>query len=436
MTLFSSVKLALLLLFLLASTSVIGTVIPQHETREFYIQRYGDNMASLMHLLGVPDMYGAWWFVALLLTFSLNLIVCSLDRIPQVWRIVTLDNLKTDPQRIERMSQRRLLPCPAMGLEEAGARVAGLMAKLGWQTVSAPSGEGLLLFAQKCAWSRFGVYLVHLSILIILAGALIGSIFGFKGNIMVPETKAADFIFAFHSGEKIPLGFTVRCDSFAIAYYATGMPKEYRSVLSVIEDGRTVLQRPVIVNEPLTYKGITFYQASYQPYKDFIVTVTNRTSGASERLLVSAGKELRWEEEGIRLGILNLEGRGEMVQRAKVWFGDDRGEPSIFWLPPGQEAIVQRPEAEYSLTVKQLYATGLQVTKDPGVWWVYSGCGLMLFGLTVAFFLSHRRIWVLIRPMEQGSSVLFAGNSNKNKLGFDKEFTRLVGQFPHNSGQA
>ncbi|OQX05092.1 MAG: hypothetical protein BWK76_27945 [Desulfobulbaceae bacterium A2] len=436
MALFTSVKLALTLLFLLAATSVIGTVIPQHEAREFYIQRYGDNMASLMHLLGVPDMYGAWWFVALLLIFSLNLIVCSLDRIPQVWRIVTQDNLRTDPQRIERMSLRRSVAWPTMGLEEAATRMAGLMAKQGWQTARAASGEGLLLFAQQGAWTRFGVYLVHLSILVILAGALIGSTFGFKGNIMVPESKAADFIFAFHTGEKIPLGFTVRCDSFAIAYYPTGMPKEYRSELSVIEDGRTVLQRSIIVNEPLTYRGITFYQASYQPYKDFIITVTNRKSGASERLLVSPGKELRWEEEGVRLGILNLEGRGEVVQRAKVWFGDEHGEPSIFWLPPGQEAIVQRPEAEYSLTIKQLYATGLQVTKDPGVWWVYGGCGLMLFGLTVAFFLSHRRIWVLLRPGEQGINVLFAGNSNKNKLSFDKEFSRLVAQLPQDGGKA
>jgi len=430
LALFSSVKLALTLLFLLAATSIIGTVIPQHEAREFYIQRYGDNMAALMQLLGVPDMYGAWWFVALLLTFSLNLIVCSLDRIPQVWRIVTQDNLRTDPQRIERMGQRRLISCAAMGLEETAARVQAYMARQGWRADRAASGDGLLLFAQKGAWTRFGVYIVHLSILVILGGALIGSTFGFKGNVMVPETQEADFVFAFHTGEKIPLGFTVRCDSFSIAYYPTGMPKEYRSNLSIIEGGQTVLQRPIIVNEPLTYKGITFYQASYQPYKDFIVTLNSRKTGASERLLISAGKEVRWESEGVRVGILNLEGRGEQVQRAKVWFGDDKGPPSSFWLPPGQEAIVQRPEGEYSLTVKQLYATGLQVTRDPGVWWVYLGCGLMLLGLTVAFFMSHRRVWVLLRPQGEGTSVLFAGNSNKNKLGFTKEFNRLPDEFP------
>jgi cytochrome c biogenesis protein len=74
-----------------------------------------------------------------------------------------------------------------------------------------------------------------------------------------------------------------------------------------------------------------------------------------------------------------------------------------------------------------MYATGLQVAKDPGVWTVYIGCGLMLFGLIVAFFMSHQRIWLYIREDADGTcSVLMTGNANKNKTGFAKTFQHLT----------
>ena len=72
-----------------------------------------------------------------------------------------------------------------------------------------------------------------------------------------------------------------------------------------------------------------------------------------------------------------------------------------------------------------MYATGLQIAKDPGVWVVYTGCGLMLLGLYVAFFMSHRRIWLLIRKENGETTVLMSGSTNKNKTGFETTFRAL-----------
>jgi cytochrome c biogenesis protein len=434
---FASVRLALFLLFTLAATSIIGTIIPQNEAPGFYIERYGANLARFMQTMDVPDMYNSWWFMILLTLFSLNLIVCSLERIPNAWRLVTMDNLATDPERLKKMSLKQSITLDATRAD-AVTRTTSHLASKGWKATQRGLDDATLLFAQKGAWTRFGVYIVHSSILIILIGAIIGSprvakdilknpLYAFKGSVNIPETQQTDVIFSFLEGVgQLPLGFTVRCDFFNIEYYPNGMPKEYLSKLSVIENGEVVRQVEVEVNEPLIHRGITFYQSSYQPYRDFILSVKNNETGAGKTEIVPAATQITWKEGGARFGIINMETRGEVVNRFKIWFTDDQGEPSKFWLEPGREAIIERPSGNYTLSAKQLYATGLQVAKDPGVWWVYTGCGLMLLGLLVAFFMSHRKVWALVSEEQGKVTVLFAGNANKNKLGFEKTFAELA----------
>lgn len=432
----ASVRLALFLILALAATSIIGTIIPQNNPANFYVEQYGPNLARFMQTLSIPDMYNAWWFMILLGIFSLNLIVCSLERIPNAWRLVTMDNLKTAPERLAKMGLRKTVPLGG-SVDEGTERVAAFLGSKGWKTEQHEKEGGTLLFAQKGAWTRFGVYIVHTSILIILFGAIIGSPrlantvlknpqYAFKGSIMIPESQQTDMIYSFMTGKPIPLGFTVRCDFFNIEYYGNGMPKEYLSRLSVLEDGNVVMQQEIEVNEPLTYKGITFYQSSYQPYRDFVLSVKNNDTGLAKTELTPAARQINWEEAGLRFGIINMETRGAVVSRFKIWFTDDQGEPSKFWLEPGRSAIVKRPSGEYTLSARQLYATGLQVAKDPGVLWVYTGCILMLVGLVVAFFMSHRKLWAFVRQEEGRTVILFAGSANKNKVGFERIFTDLV----------
>jgi cytochrome c biogenesis protein len=69
--------------------------------------------------------------------------------------------------------------------------------------------------------------------------------------------------------------------------------------------------------------------------------------------------------------------------------------------------------------------TGLQVTKDPGVWVVWIGCGMLVLGLIVSFFFSHQRVWVRI-PKSSGGEIVLAGSANKNRIAFEKTFGQLV----------
>ena len=83
----------------------------------------------------------------------------------------------------------------------------------------------------------------------------------------------------------------------------------------------------------------------------------------------------------------------------------------------------------YAVTLveaQQSYYTGLQVAKDPGVWVVWLGCLLMVLGSCGAFFLSHRRIWVTIEPLEKGVGVKVGGNAHRNQPAFALFFDDLT----------
>lgn len=434
---FASVKLALFTLLILATTSIIGTLIPQGKPPEFYIDAFGQRTAMFFQMLDVPTMYSSWWFVSLLLLFSTNLIVCTIDRLPNVWQMVVLNNLDTDPERLEKMPHHQVLH--VQGDTAALAEiVGGLMAKSGWKPQSENKPGGSLLFSQKNAWSRLGVYAVHLSILIIFTGAIIGLASGFKAFVMIPEGETTGTVYESGSSEPIPLGFTVRCDEFNVSYYANGSPKEYRSVLTVNDpSSNKTFTRPIVVNDPLDFKGITFYQSSYEPLQGFHINITNKADNTRQDFKIPFGEKIPWPGTAIEFGIINQQTRSRMgdVAKIKIWFSDGQGEPNIFWLDNNATETITSPAGSYELKARQVYATGLQVAKDPGVWTVYAGCTLMLIGLYVAFFLSHRRVWVYVTREENADRcrILICGTSNKNKMAFEKEFAALVECLTHDS---
>ncbi|MCI5149885.1 MAG: cytochrome c biogenesis protein ResB [Candidatus Electrothrix sp. MAN1_4] len=395
-------------------------------------------------------MYNSTWFLCLLGAFSLNLIVCSLDRIPTVIKIVRKDNLDTDPDRLPKMKLHQEEKIPGT-LATATEEVATYLRKKGWKPDSRDKQYGTLFFSQKGAWTRYGVYMVHLSILVILLGAVIGSStfatkilknreFAFKGWVMLPETAQRDFIFSYADKEKIPLGFIVRCDFFELHYYpGSSMPKEYLSGLTVLEDGKEVLTTTIEVNKPLVYKGVTLYQSSYNQLGSPIIKLREINSGNVHAFPIhpqNYSVTNTWKE-GESNGMIRIQsarpvyGPNEKIigTEMDIWMMDSDGPPSMFPLKYGAPVIVERPNAKYELSIGPHFATGLQVAKDPGVWWVYTGCALMLIGLYLAFFMSHRRIWAHVYEIDGQAMVLFAGHANKNTLGFSKTFSSLTTDF-------
>ncbi len=354
-----------------------------------------------------------------------NLIVCSLDRFPAVWKQITTDGLTVSSDRIQRMRLQGAWFMPFSAAKSAELLRENLV-RLGWKNSIRQENDGqILLFAQRGAFSRTGVYVVHGSILIIVLGALVGSLTGFKGTVVIPVADQTEKIFVAGGNSTIDLGFTVRCDFFDIELYPDGTVKNYRSGLTIIEDGQEVLRKTIAVNSPLTYRGIRFYQAGYEGFNVFMVELRSIESGQTFETTVPFQVEQQWRKEGLSFGIINAELQRQTVLRMKVWVAVRGVAPLALWFDDGESQTVMIGGKSYEMRLKQAYATGLQVSRDPGVRVVYLGFLLMIVGLLLSFFLSHRRIWFLLQGEGEGTRVLFAGGSNKNRSEFEKQFMAL-----------
>jgi cytochrome c biogenesis protein len=181
---------------------------------------------------------------------------------------------------------------------------------------------------------------------------------------------------------------------------------------------------------------VTFYQSSYNDLRRPAIYLKNVSTGERTMLPFTMNATSTWQN-GTAQGMLRIQDVRELPSGGAefdIWFMDPQGPPSTFTVNYNKPVIVERPTAKYALKISTQYATGLQVSKDPGVWFVYSGCILMLLGLYAAFFMSHRRIWAYAHEENGQTTVTFIGQANKNSLGFAKTFTRLTEGFSSKQG--
>jgi cytochrome c biogenesis protein len=194
----------------------------------------------------------------------------------------------------------------------------------------------------------------------------------------------------------------------------------------VSEGGGTVIdKRPIVVNDPLTYKGITFYQSSYGPAGEgtYSFRVTERASGQTVQV---TGREKQHIQLPGGASLIPL-GYAESYQsfgpaaQISIDSGNHQHGPPFIVLKNYPNLDEQRggPYIVSLLGFEQRHYTGLQVGKDPGVWVVWAGCFLMVVGSMVAFFLSHRRIWVVLAANGEQSTVKLGGSAHRNQPAFE-----------------
>lgn len=109
-----------------------------------------------------------------------------------------------------------------------------------------------------------GFALTHLSLLCILAGALIGSVYGSRGYVFLKEGCGQDYYSTGRRAAK--LGFTVYLEDFELQEgngRDTGM--NFRSRIQLREPGRPPVGAALEVNKPFSFNGYAFYQSWYDP---------------------------------------------------------------------------------------------------------------------------------------------------------------------------
>ncbi|MCW8860272.1 MAG: cytochrome c biogenesis protein ResB [Deltaproteobacteria bacterium] len=426
-----SLKLTIVLLLLLALTSIIGTLIQQNAPAADYIREYGQANYELFKKLQFTDMYSSSWFIGILALFSVNLICCSIKNFPRVWKFFKEPLLVAGPGTFKGSTNTAEFSSKD-SKQEVADRVSTLLKKeIGKPRLTEKEGK-LYLFAQKGIYSRLGPYITHLSILIVMAGAIIGNIWGYKAYVNIVEGSSIDQVLSRNGTVPIDLGFTVRCDDFDVSYYPnSNRPKDYNSDLVILENGQEMARKRIEVNHPLTYKGITFYQSSYGPAGSafFKVKATENASGETVEVKAQQGQNVPLPN-GYSFAVTNFTENDRnfgpaMQMRIKTPDGKN-GAPFVVWQNFPQFDVKRGGVFNFALLgFEQPQFTGLQVAKDPGVNIVWLGCFLMVFGSLSAFFFSHKRVWVCLEEDGKKTKVLLAGNAHRNQPGFSLAFEEL-----------
>jgi cytochrome c biogenesis protein len=259
---FASVKLTIALLLTLAATSIVGTLIPQNQEPAAYLQAFGEFLYHIFALLGLFDMYHSWWFRTLILLLVINIIVCSVDRLKANRKILFVRDPRFNRARFRQLKNKSEYKENADADHLKNLYPPAVSSGFRYQRLE-ETDTGFALYAESGRWTRFGVYIVHLSVVILLIGGLIGSIFGFEGYVNIPEGETVTSIRLAKGNQNLELDFAIRCDDFNVEFYDSGAPKEFRSSLTVLKQGKVVFQKDIIVNDPLRYEGISFFQSSY-----------------------------------------------------------------------------------------------------------------------------------------------------------------------------
>ena len=433
---FCSVKLTVYTLVLLAVTSIIGTVILQNGTDQEYLRLYGEAFYNLIKVSGIDDMYQAWWFLLLLVILCINIVVCSIERLSVTWKIIFPKKIKFNPERFRKLKNLETFTIDK-DLKSISGDYESFLSKRVGNVIKQETESGTVMYAEKGRWTRIGVYVVHSSILLLLIGALIGVVFGFKGNLQLDEGQTSDTVYIFKKKMSKKLDFSIKCNDFYVKFYDSGAPEEFKSNLTIIEDGKKSFTKDVIVNHPLRYKGINIFQSSYGTAKPDsavldIIRLSDKSVTSSN---MKIGEEIQLPEDQ---GLFKLEGflphfdfRGHNLGEAFIGkITQKDGNSFQIALPIKFPTFDKMRKGSFAFVVKefdQKHYTGLQITKDPGIWYVYSGFILMIIGCWVTFFMSHQSYLIKIeRNKDNSSKISISGTANRNSQGLKLKIKKIV----------
>jgi len=437
-----AIKTGVILLILVVILSAAGTVILQRPATDAEeMQRaYSPPVLRLLDALRLTDVFHAWWFVLLLSLVSLSIISASIQRFPNAWRFFSRPYKGPDETFRKALPGHALIPIKD---EEAALSVAErVLHKEGFRPERIVRENSFSLFSERNRLSEMAVYIVHASLLLIFLGGIVDALYGWRGFIMLTRGQESNQVRP-QDGTPRNLPFAVRCDGAGQENYADGSPKRWWSDLSVVKDGQVVLRKQIVVNDPLVYRGVRFYQASYGStgkLDQLVLTATSRVGqdpkdfkiGVDETVPLDADTTVRLAEfipdyvvqDGhvyARSTELENPAAHLVVQSKKS------GQAVNVWVGSGLEEDAASPYTFRGKGVQMAYFTGLEVSHEPGQWSVWAGVVVMGFGLALVFYFVHKRVWVVpVRDARGQLKLWVGGTANKNKYAFQQQFGRLV----------
>ncbi|WP_458412633.1 cytochrome c biogenesis protein ResB [Schinkia sp. CFF1] len=454
---FSSVKVGVWLIVITLIASSLGTLFPQDmyipqniAPDKFYEQEYGF-AGKLYYQLGFDNLYGSWWYMILIASIAISLVICSLDRVVPLYKALQKQGVKRNSSFLSR--QRLFVEANVEAIEDEGRWIEALKKKR--YHVRLEDGN---ILAEKGRFSRWGPYVNHIGLIIFLIGAMLRFFPGMyidealwlrDGETkVIPGTEGKYYL----ENKQFIKEVYGKDDNFTVGM---GMPKNfqadtvlYERVDKIVPGKEPQLKKmkgqKIRVNQPLKFEGFALYQTDYrldELYKMSFQLVEKKTNKGFGEMTVDLTNPQSMYNLGNGYKV-------ELMEYFPNFYFDEEGKPATKNKLPDNPAFIfkmhtpAKPDGEvsfvgirtnlepfgenqYKMAFKDLKtrnATGLTVRLDRTIGIIIAGGIIFMIGVIQGMYWNHRRIWI---SRTKNQNIMVAAHTNKNWYGLKKEIETM-----------
>ena len=413
--LLADLRFSIFILLLISFCSILGTIIEQDQSIETYKINYpltnpifGVLTWDRILQFGLDHVYKTWWFFLLIFLFGLSLILCSfLQQLPSL-KIARRCQFFRTTEQFYRLKISTILT--NFSFNKILARI-----KINQYSIFQQKN---IIYCYKGLIGRIGPIIVHFSMILVLLGTIIGSLFGFKAQEIVPKTENFHIQNIVTNGPLTVVPKTAaRVNDFWITYTKKKTISQFYSDISILNNqGNEIDRKTIYVNYPLIYKSIYYYQTDWNLIG---LRLQNLNNQIIEYPLINIlnNKEKVWLtwlstdktlNSGIILIIDNLEGYCSLYNETGQFLGN---------IELNETLNLKQP-----LTLLEIISsTGLQIKTDPGIPIIYLGFFFLMVS-TLISYITYSQIWII----EKQKQLFIGGTTNRAEFEFELEFFKII----------
>ena len=416
-----NLKLAIILLLVLAIFSAFGTIIEQNQNVSFYENNYPNSAplfgfisSQVIFLFGLNRIYQTWWFTSLILLLAVSLFSCTLSRQIPSLKMARLWQFYTNDKNLEKLGLNFNLQKMSL------SKLAFILKSEDYNVIQ----KGKYLYAYKGLPGKIGPIIVHASLIIILFGSLLGNLSGFVSQELVPLGGIFHIQNIINSGtlSYIPQDFEGYVRDFKIAYNSEGAIDQFYSDLSILDSaGEEVKKKTIYVNEPLRYKGIVFYQTDWS-----ITSLSINVDGQVNfqlplRSITVKGEGKFWIASlptgkiGKSLNTIVLLVLEDLTGKVLVY---NSNQQLLAIVNVGDNVLLNGHIVKITDIIS---STGLQIKSDPGIPFVYVGFFFLMLSIILSY-LSYSQVWAI----KKNKDLYISGRTNRAIYSFEQQMTKIV----------